>query len=72
MEELNVKVGAKLRELREKNRFSLRELEYVCGVSNKSLWAYETGKSAVSIETLTKILKIYGMTVGQFLTEIGL
>jgi transcriptional regulator with XRE-family HTH domain len=63
MNELSVK----LRELREKNELSQRELSKKLGLSQSTIGMYETGKREPNTEILTKIADFYGVSVDYLL-----
>ncbi|WP_371416374.1 helix-turn-helix domain-containing protein [Pedobacter sp. L105] len=47
-----VNVGNNIRKYRKLNRLTIVELEYKTNIHQKSLWAYETAKTSVSITNL--------------------
>lgn len=55
-EELNIKIGIKIRELRGKNRLTLKELAERTGLSVSLISQIERAESAASISTLNKIV----------------
>jgi two-component system OmpR family response regulator len=55
-EELNIKIGTKLREIRGKNRLTLKELAERTGLSVSLISQIERAESAASISTLNKIV----------------
>jgi two-component system OmpR family response regulator len=55
-EELNIKIGTKVREIRGKNRLTLKELAERTGLSVSLISQIERAESAASISTLNKIV----------------
>lgn len=57
----------KIREFREKNGYSQQELAKYCGVSQRSISAYEVGFREPPIDILAKIAIILGTTVDELI-----
>lgn len=66
----NETIGLKLKQLREKHNLSLRDLEIISKINNKSLQAYEKGRVEISVMKLQSILDVYHLSVGKFLDEL--
>lgn len=66
----NETIGLKLKQLREKHNLSLRDLEVISKINNKSLQAYEKGRVEISVMKLQSILDVYNLSVGKFLDEL--
>jgi len=62
-------VGRRIRELRKDRNLTQAELASKVGVQQSDLCRMETGEYKVSLETLFKILRIFGMNVGEFFHE---
>ena len=52
-----------MRQLREDAKLSLRDLHNACGVAISFLHGMELGKGNPSIDTLRRILAVYGMDI---------
>src|SRR5262245_26473436 len=63
---MNLSVGQRLKELRERSGASQRELARRSGMSPASISAIELGKASPSIETLKRLLDCLGETLGDF------
>lgn len=69
--EINVKIGAKLSELRKSHRLTLDNLGTLSRLDQKLLWTYESGKVSIPVNKLIQVLSVYeNITVGQFLDDI--
>lgn len=53
----------KIRELREENGFTQKELAEKVNTTNKNIWAYENGLAQPSIETLIKLAGVFKVSV---------
>ena len=62
-------VGQRIRQLRKDRNLTQAELAARVGVQQSDLCRMESGEYKVSLETLFKILKIFGMNVGEFFHE---
>lgn len=67
---LNQRIGLKLRDLREDKKLSLRDFEIISKINHRTLWEYEKGNIAITVDKLQVILDVYGMSVGKFLDDI--
>lgn len=70
MNNINIRIGQNLRELREAHGYTLSEVADVVGKSRKTIHAYEKGLIDISVSNLMAILNIYNLDVGRFLDNI--
>jgi transcriptional regulator with XRE-family HTH domain len=61
---MEVAVGKRIAELREKRGLTLSQLAKLVGMSKSALWAIEQGKVSPTISTLWKIANALGVTFG--------
>ena len=59
-------VGTRLKELRQENQLSQRQLADMAGVPHGQISMIETNKSSPSVASLRKILGGFGITMGEF------
>src|SRR5213593_4871641 len=64
-----VLVGLKIRELRKAHQLTQSELATRIGVQQSDLCRMETGEYKVSLDTLFRILSIFGINIGEFFQE---
>lgn len=62
-------VGEKIRELRKSRSLTQAELAAKIGVQQSDLCRMETGEYKVSLDTLFRILAIFGLDIGEFFQE---
>src|SRR5262245_41194299 len=62
-------VGSKIRELRKARSLTQAELAAKIGVQQSDLCRMETGEYKVSLDTLFRILSIFGMNIAEFFQE---
>jgi len=62
-------VGGKIRQLRKQRSLTQSELAQRIGVQQSDLCRMENGEYKVSLETLFKILSVFGMDIGEFFRE---
>ena len=62
-------VGIKIRELRKARSLTQAELAAKIGIQQSDLCRMETGEYKVSLDTLFRILSIFGMDIGEFFRE---
>ena len=62
-------VGSKIRHLRKERGFTQAELARRIGVQQSDLCRMEIGEYKVSLDTLFKILGVFGMDIGEFFQE---
>jgi len=59
-------VGAKIRQIRKTHSMTQSELARRISVQQSDLCRMETGEYKVSLDTLLKILSVFGMDIGEF------
>lgn len=59
-------IGAKLKVLRTSNKYTLKEISELSGISVGLLSQVERGLSSIAIDSLVKIIKIYNMELSDF------
>ena len=62
-------VGIKIRELRKSRSLTQADLAGKIGIQQSDLCRMETGEYKVSLDTLFRILSIFGMNIGEFFHE---
>ena len=62
-------VGFKIRELRKARSLTQAELAGKIGIHQSDLCRMETGEYKVSLDTLFRVLGIFGMNIGEFFQE---
>jgi transcriptional regulator with XRE-family HTH domain len=62
---VEVAVGKRIMELREKRGLTLSQLAKLVGISKSALWAIEQGRVSPTISTLWKIANALGVTFGE-------
>lgn len=62
-------VGSKIRQLRKERSLTQAELAQRIGVQQSDLCRMENGEYKVSLDTLFKILGVFGMDIGEFFRE---
>ena len=62
-------VGSKIRQLRKERSLTQAELAQRIGVQQSDLCRMENGEYKVSLDTLFKILGVFGMDIGDFFRE---
>ena len=62
-------VGTKIRELRKARSLTQSELAGKIGIQQSDLCRMETGEYKVSLDTLFRVLGIFGMNIGEFFQE---
>lgn len=66
---MNNNIGSKLKKLRTENNYTLKELSKETGLSVGLLSQVERGISNIAIDSLSKIVKIYGISLSDFFEE---
>lgn len=61
----------KLRELRERQALSLRELSELSGVSYNAIWRIEVGRTGAQPRTVRKLAGALGVEPSELLTKGG-
>ncbi|MCP5007346.1 MAG: response regulator [Planctomycetes bacterium] len=69
-EELNLKIGRKLREIRKERKLTLKQLAERAGISVSLISQIERAESAASISTLNKIVSILNIKLGALFKEM--
>ena len=64
-------VGTKIRQLRKERSLTQAELAQRIGVQQSDLCRMENGEYKVSLDTLFRILTVFGMDIGEFFHEGG-
>lgn len=64
-----VLVGNKIRQLRKERSLTQAELATRIGVQQSDLCRMETGEYKVSLDTLFKILGVFGLAIGEFFRD---
>lgn len=62
-------VGSKIRQLRKERNLTQSELAARIGVQQSDLCRMENGEYRVSLDTLFKILGVFGMDIGEFFRD---
>jgi DNA-binding NtrC family response regulator len=69
-EELNLKIGGKLREIRKERKLTLKQLAERAGISVSLISQIERAESAASISTLNKIVSILNVRLKDLFKDI--
>lgn len=67
-----IRLGEELKRLRLKNNLTLTAVGLRLGVTHKSVQFWEQGKNEISLTTILKLAKIYGVTVDEILDNARL
>ena len=59
----------KLKEMRLGNRYKLKDIAEVTGVSFQAVQQWETGETMPSVNSLVKLAKFYNCTVDELITD---
>lgn len=70
MEELALKIGERIRELRTKKGFTQEKLAEETTLSYTYIGKVERGEKNITLESLVKIMKAIDITLGEFFTLI--
>lgn len=70
MSEIDVKIGKKLQELREAKNLSLNDVGLKVGKARNTIYAYEKGKIAISVDTLNSICNALDYCCIDLLSEV--
>lgn len=68
---LTRKVGEEIRRLRRAADFSQEKFADECGLHRTYMGAIERGEKTMTLETAKKVISALGLTLGQFLQQIG-
>ena len=60
-------IGDRIKELRKKNRYTQKEIGEMCGVSDISVYKWETDRTEPNIDTLCKLADIFGVSLDYLL-----
>ena len=63
------KISEVIYELRKKNGLTQSELGKLVGVSNRAVSKWESGVSVPSIETISKLCKVFSVSADRLLQE---
>ncbi len=66
---VEVNIGDRIRDLRQKLKFTQTDVAKGTGIPQSNLSEFETGKLQPKIETLVKIAHFFGMTVSQLIED---
>ncbi len=63
-------IGETLKELRKAKRYTQKEIGEMCGVSDISVYKWETNRAEPNIDTLCKLADIYGVSLDCLLGRV--
>lgn len=64
-------IGARLKELRLSNDYTLEQVGNKIGKTKKSIQLYELGEVTISVEVLRQLTEdVYGIKIGTFLNDV--
>jgi transcriptional regulator with XRE-family HTH domain len=69
--EIEGALGARLRELRQGRRLSLKQVADATGISSSFLSQVETGQNDITINRLTRLMRFYGVGLRQLLPDLA-
>ena len=69
VDDLNIKIGKRLRSLREARGYSQEEFAELCGLHRTYVGGIERGERNVTLKTLEKIAKALGVAPEKLLTK---
>ena len=69
--ELDVKVGAEIRRIRQEQKRSQEGFAYDCGINRAYMGILERGEKAMSIDMAKRIMLGLGLSLGEFFTGIS-
>ena len=70
MDDLSVQVGKKIVLLRKNKNMSQEELADLAGVTRKTMYNIENGKSDTHLKTIEKILKVLEIEISDFYSDL--
>ena len=70
MKDIELKIGSRLKELREEKGLSLRQVGELLGCSHAAVHCWETGKRSIYAKTLIKYCEILDITLDDFFAPI--
>ena len=65
----SIPVGQKIRQLRKERGLTQAELAHRIGVQQSDLCRMENGEYKVALDTLFRVLGVFGMAIGEFFRE---
>lgn len=71
MEQANLKVGQRIRSLREQRRLSLRALARACGLSSNAISLIERGENSPTVSSLHSLAMALGVSITDFFENQG-
>ncbi len=71
MEQANLRVGQRIRSLREKRRLSLRALARLCGLSTNAISLIERGENSPTVSSLHVLATALGVSITDFFDSKG-
>ncbi len=72
MDDLKIKIGKGIYDLRNDEGFSRQEFADIAGISLNSLTSIENGQSLIKINTLQDLLNGLSLKISDFFTSISL
>lgn len=63
MEKTRARIGARLKRARVARGFTLKQVGEFVGRNQQSIWRYEAGLTDPSVDLLTKLADLYGVTL---------
>lgn len=62
-------VGNNIYNLRKKNNLSQKDFAESIGINQSTLWAYEKGKTLITLSSLISLAKVYNVTIDSILNR---
>lgn len=62
-------VGNNIYNLRKKNNLSQKDFAESIGINQSTLWAYEKGKTLITLSSLISLAKVYNITIDSILNR---
>lgn len=63
-------VGQKIKSLRKAQGYTVFQLAKEIDISEQQLFRYERGVNRIDIDCLVRVLKVLGVNMGEFFTEV--
>lgn len=70
MDELSIQIGNKIVNLRKEKDMSQEELADLAGVTRKTMYNVENGKTDPKLKTIEKILKVLDIEISDFYSDL--
>ena len=70
MEDIRLKIGLRIKELREKDNMSQKDLAYSADLDRSYIASVESGQRNVSIVNIEKIATALNVTVKEFFNDV--